>query len=218
MINIQQALELEYNKRKEEFNIQIDSQEEDVIRSSYAYSHLLPRGKDVKKLSLPELRAYYKDRYTKIKDRELKKELDSVKSIWYGSDLHSCTISVEWHKSKMWGMNPRAEAEWYSDYSYGGAVSSGSISGCGYDKLSTAVADVLNKIPSVLKPFYIARENNIKDSLRDLLGYGCGYGILPCLEGGVGVGCYPRIFEKVGYKFSTVASGKTYDAFKIEKI
>jgi hypothetical protein len=54
-------------------------------------------------------------------------------------------------------------------------------------------------------------------SNHNLFGYGSGYGLTPSIEGGVGVSCYPGIFDKLGYKFETIASGKTFDVFAITK-
>lgn len=136
---------------------------------------------------------------------------------------------MEWKRSRMWGSNPSAEC-WYSfkdaagQYNSGYCVS-GSIGGGGYDKGSTAVANVLNQINEVLKPLYAKKDKHIKgiapnrqnEAHRDLFGYGSGYGILPSIEGGVGVSCYPKIFESIGYKFSTQASGKTFDVYTITK-
>ena len=57
-------------------------------------------------------------------------------------------ISIEWKKSATWGANPHGEA-WLSFIDKDGHrnskyVTFGGVSGCGYDKLSTAVAGCLN--------------------------------------------------------------------------
>ena len=62
------------------------------------------------------------------------------------------------------------------------------------------------------------KTKNAKLKNHEVFGYGSGYGILPSFEGGVGVSCYDRIFNKIGYKFETIASGKNFDVFKITKI
>ena len=123
----------------------------------------------------------------------------------------------------MWGANPNAEC-WYSykdaeGNHRSGYVTSGSIGGCGYDKGSTAVAMCLNQINEVLKPLYVIKNNVVpmEQQNRDIFGYGSGYGILPSIEGGVGVSCYPKIFKSIGYKFTTQASGKTFDVYTITK-
>ena len=121
----------------------------------------------------------------------------------------------------MWGSNPSADCV----YSYRDAngdlrsnrVLSGSIGGCGYDKQSEAVARCLNQINEILKLLYTIKNDNIGENNRDLFGYGSGYGITPSIEGGVGVSCYPYIFEKLGYEFKTIASGNTFDVYTITK-
>lgn len=134
--------------------------------------------------------------------------------------MTSVKISVEWKRSAMWGSNPNAEC-WASFINKDGNrdsvyIQSGSIGGCGYDKLSTAVAKCLSQVDAVLKPLYELKNENIDAKNNDLIGYGAGYGILPYIEGGVGVSCYDRIFKKIGFDFKQVASGKTFDVFTIE--
>jgi hypothetical protein len=65
---------------------------------------------------------------------------------------------------------------------------------------------------------YTEKEKNVTAKNHEILGYGSGYGILPSIEGGVGVSCYPTIFKNVGFEFKTTASGKSFDAYSIEKI
>lgn len=66
---------------------------------------------------------------------------------------------------------------------------------------------------------YFHSLKDMKTGLKNhkIFGYGSGYGILPQLEGGVGVSCYPDIFKTVGLKFETIASGSNFDVFKITK-
>ena len=62
------------------------------------------------------------------------------------------------------------------------------------------------------------KSKNVNLKNHDVFGYGSGYGVLPSFEDGVGVSCYDRIFNKIGYKFETLSSGKTFDVFRIIKI
>ena len=57
-------------------------------------------------------------------------------------------ISVEWHRSAMWGYNPSATITAERRRTYGKA------SGCGYDKESAAVAEALNANTEALKIIY----------------------------------------------------------------
>ena len=180
-------------------------------------NNLLPAGKQNEVFnSVIELKEYLKKRL----ELRTSKKLESLnKQLVFNDNLEeieSLTITVEWKKSSMWGSNPTAEA-----YINGiGRVSSGSIGGCGYDKCSTAVANVLNQVPQFKKLMCELKNklSNCKKTNRELFGYGSGYGIIPTFEGGVGVSCYDRIFNSIGYEFKTVSSGKTFDVYRISKV
>lgn len=130
-------------------------------------------------------------------------------------DVMKITINMEWKKSRTWGSNPTAKAYIPNV----GNVTSGSIGGCGYDKGSTAVANVLNQATWLIKLMCIEKnkKKNIGKKNSEIFGYGSGYGIVPSFEGGVGVSCYPRIFESIGLVFETVAWGDNFDAYRITK-
>lgn len=222
------AIQSEQKKTLENFIIGINEVTEvKTLSAKYGYySDLLPRGKKVDKMSITELRAYLIDRKQKAVYKAIEREVNRVKTVMSAGELTSIKIQIEWKRSRMWGNNPTAEL-WASFKRQDGNTDSvyikgSSIGGCGYDKQSTAVAEVLNQVNEVLKPFYILKDkalktdNNVKNG--DLLGYGAGYGLLPSFKGGVGVSCYPKIFEKICFKFSNVASGSNFDAYTIERI
>ena len=109
---------------------------------------------------------------------------------------------IDWTRSRTWGYTAKA-----SD-NYGNV--SGVASGCGYDKASAALADVLNANPYILRRLYaaadkaIAAENTgsvpgVGGEYVKAIGYGAGYSVLPYFEGGVGVSCHVRILEGLGY-------------------
>lgn len=132
--------------------------------------------------------------------------------------LKSAPISITWKRSPMWGNNPTAELQTTFEkdgYTHYSRVNGTSVGGCGYDKESTAVAQVLNQSPEVMKLLYDAAERQPDKKHHDALGYGSGYGILPYFEGGVGVPCFRAIFEKLGYKWEWTASGKNFDVYTI---
>jgi len=164
--------------------------------------------------NVQECKKYLIDRLEKLTLKKLQKTFSYLDFNENLPQIESLTITVEWKRSQMWGINPTAEA-----YVSGlGMVSSGSISGCGYDKQSTAVANVLNQVPQFLKLMYKLKNKNSKLKNNDIFGYGSGYGILPSFEGGVGVNCYNKIFNSIGYEFTTVSSGKNFDVYKVTKI
>lgn len=55
-------------------------------------------------------------------------------------------INVDWHRSRMWGSNPRAEV-WANLAGIRGDYTNGTVSGCGYDKESAAVDLALKDNP-----------------------------------------------------------------------
>ena len=115
-------------------------------------------------------------------------------------------ISVEWHRSSVWGYNPSATVEAGNFTTYGKA------SGCGYDKRSAAVAEALNANPEALKIIY----KYVDDG--GVLPYGARvWAGLPSFSGGVGVGCYQSIFEACGYEWRQVANGNLFDCYTVER-
>ena len=155
-------------------------------------------------------------------DKSYADKLHKLETASNAPTLEFVTINVEWKRSRTWGYNPHvtavtSEAETYT----------GTASGCGYDKQSTAVAEALNASPAVLKMLYAAAENALAAgqrfaqddhgnvTCRDVLGYGSGYSILPYFEGGVGVSCFETIFSRCGYTFRQVANSKHFDAYNV---
>jgi hypothetical protein len=164
--------------------------------------------------SVQECRSYLVDRLEKHTFKKLQKTFQLLEFNENLPQIEKLVITVEWKKSSMWGMNPNAET-----YVNGvGRISSGSIGGCGYDKQSTAVANVLNQIPQFKKLLFAVKDKKVKLKNHEMFGYGSGYGILPSFESGVGVSCYDKIFNKIGYKFETISSGKAIDVYQITKI
>jgi len=187
------------------------------ILDTWRFNDLLPTSKKGYQWNLEELKAYLLNRKQKQINKELSKELADLQRISEAGEILSISISVEWKKSKMWGSNPSAEAKIETTKGYFYYVS-GSIGGCGYDKGSKAVANVLNQCDALKNMLYAVKESQPNIDNRDLFSYGAGYGILPSIEGGVGVSCYDRIFNKIGFNFKSVASGKSFDVYSITKI
>ena len=82
--------------------------------------------------------------------------------------------------------------------------------GWGYDKLSTAIAEVLNQYHPLMKVMYeyidnkMFEEGSLTVNNHEVLGYGSGYGILPYFESGVGVESFYKIFDNLGLKLTQV--------------
>ena len=79
--------------------------------------------------------------------------------------------------------------------------------GWGYDKLSSAISEVLNEYLPLKELLYNYKEKYLFENKllqadnRKIFGYGSGYGILPYFEGGVGVCSYYKIFDSIGLEF-----------------
>ena len=165
----------------------------------------------------------------------------------------SIEIIVTWKKSRTWGWCPRAHCRAYgfpkANPSYPGEtefLTSGAYaSGCGYDKLSTVVADCLNKLPP-FRALLAAKPDS--DFIRTSQEHGREKRIAPygisryaakvertrtdgkrgkitvedtrsSFDGGVGIGCYvgkDGIFAYLGFSCRHVSSDSV-DCFIIEK-
>lgn len=156
-------------------------------------------------------------------EKKTAQSLAQLDRIANAAELESVQISVDWVRSRTWGYNPHVEA-----YTNTGRHT-GTASGYGYDKESTAIAEALNDCESVLKALYTLKEKGLQAGQsdesataccgrdnRDICGYGAGYGVIPYFEGGVGSSCFWAIFEKCGYKV-TGHHGKKSDFYTIER-
>jgi len=124
-------------------------------------------------------------------------------------------ITLEWKKSRMWGSNPRA----YTNYGFEGE----SIGGCGYCKTSTATAQALNSNASILKLMYLKKNELIKkglnaDQIKNKIGYGCGYNIIPSFEGGVDVSSHERILKGLGLIMRCITNTNRTNVYLIRKM
>lgn len=103
--------------------------------------------------------------------------------------IERIVINVHWVKNRVWGMNPHAEA----DVTYDNGKfkeCKARCSGCGYDKLSTVVADILNQCMGD----YLKEKMEGKEKRDDFpRGIQRGY-----FEGGIGINCYTDKSESYG--------------------
>lgn len=128
-------------------------------------------------------------------------------------------ICVDWKASRTWGHNPLAEVRTNKNVFY-----SSRVTGCGYDKRSTATAEALNQSSQVKATLYNALEKQPQKVIKNILcqhtkhykadpndtdyksrhvfGYGvfAGFYSLPRFEGGVGFSCHRSVLERLGYK------------------
>ena len=192
------------------------------IFDSYQTSELLTklRQEQVKsgKLSLADAKFLMIKKQAKNYEQKLKKELDAVEEVENSKgDLESITINVEWAKGSMSANQASAEVEVVTTEGYN-RYYGGKTGGFGYDKESTTVGRALNQSKPLLKLLYAYKEKAMSTQNRDLFGYGSGYGLLPYFEGGVGISCYYRIFERIGFEMKHISNGKKFDVYTVSKI
>jgi len=90
--------------------------------------------------------------------------------------------------------------------------------------------DALNAQPQALRVLYDRAEAALAEgadqhskSARtrygwgDVLGCGSGHSVLPYFEGGVGMSSLLDLFKRGGYSVRSVASGRLYDCYLIER-
>lgn len=160
-----------------------------------------------------------------VMERKLDAVINSDKLFHYGTGL---VITIEWKKSRMWGLNPTA----FTNYGFYGS----SIGGCGYCKKSTATAQALNDYLPIIRLMYIKKnkelghrkevyidqngfENKSERGINHFLfGYGSGYDVLPRFEGGVGVESHRGIIEKIGLKWDVIADTDHVNVYLIKEI
>ena len=180
-------------------------------------------------ISFEKAKEYAVKRMKKQYEKKLSSKLDKLTIAESRKEILSITISVEWKKSSVWGYNPNAEVTikkidkdgcFSYDRYYGYA------SGCGYDKLSAAIADALNHDFDLFAYLCEVKERAIRkghkptatwnESNREYIHYGAGYGALPYFEGGVGSSLF-GVLEKCGFKCTASdRSSKTHDFFFYE--
>lgn len=169
------------------------------------------------RLSLEEKAKRVEERKVK---REAEKELKRIETEKNQPEISEITFTIEWKKSRTWGYCPRLEVNGYYKESIPGEGKffrddSFYASGCGYDKLSTVVGQACNKY---LKYLLWKNETRIKAEKNNP---DFPYGISNYSENrfsygqGIGIECYPRIFEYLGAKFEKIASGSSFDVYKV---
>ena len=148
--------------------------------------------------------------YKELKELERKfkkhfEELEELEKVDYLPKV--LEISINWHTSRTWGACPSAEM-WARGVGY---YEGGTVGGCGYDKRSTAAAEVLGKckelkaaafaVLNAQKLEYITKCFLKYVDQRELLGYGLHLGALSCsFGGGCGMGSILEELEHLGYK------------------
>lgn len=151
------------------------------------------------------------ERMAKQYGKKADKELVHVRTCETAEIPNFISIRVEWKRSTVWGSNPTAEV-------ITGTYTTGTASGCGYDKESAAVAKALNKQFGLLRLMYEAKNKHPRTNNHKLLGYGSGYGARPYFEGGVGMTSLIHVLESIGYRKTSEHHGRMCDFYDFERI
>lgn len=154
------------------------------------------------------------NRLEELKERLIQVQNDLLNRIAEAPQFNKpLVVSIQWLKNSTWGSNPRATTN--KEYEGRG------ISGCGYCKRSTALAEGLNADLSLIQELVIKEEARLNKNpiptRRDFIGYGSGNNIIPSFEGGVGVDCHKRIIEGLGLTFETSIYTDNLEVYTISK-
>ena len=202
-INLKNSL---MSKNNEEVKRQLENIENENMNTLNFYTTNL-RQEQFKegKISMDKFKACAKTKMLKETKKQLDKELKELEKIENNHKLFDTLyIQVQCKKTNL-------------GYQYK-AILSDSIEkiegkytgGWGYDKLSSAISEVLNEYLPLKELLYNYKEKYLFENKltqvnnRDIFGYGSGYGILPYFEGGVGVTSYYKIFNTIGLEFKQI--------------
>lgn len=154
------------------------------------------------KYDLKQAKEVISKRLNKFYDNKLNKvlaDIESVKKV----DKSACRwgqCMIDWNRNATWGNCPKGSyrnGHAFTDYK--------SVTGCGYDKLSTLTANMFNNDKYLISFIldYCEKHNITNDNIRERLGYGIRLSSvsgLPYFEGAVGVECHKSILKKLGFK------------------
>ena len=157
------------------------------------------------KITLEKVQQIAIKKASKEIEKQTTKKMDRVKNIYATiENMEDINIIVQ-HKKTNLGYQYRAILATEKT-----RIEGKYTGGWGYDKLSSALAEVLNKYQPLTKLMYnyiddkMWEEGTLTINNREVLGYGSGHGILPYFEGGVGVSSFYKIFDNLGLKLTQV--------------
>lgn len=214
-INIQQKAREDIKKRFKKSVEQLNAATADDVKKSWYYQGFLTEKQKQKSIEEQKKIIFKKlQKKTNNEILELSKKLEEVAA---APAFLGAVVFVEWKASRTWGKNPTATAKIKTEN--GTTILNGStVTGCGFDKLSEAIARALNASNALKKGLYQkfeeALQNDPAASLYGVLGYGSGYE-LPRFEGGCGVSTICEIFKNCGFVFEEVASGSNFNVFEV---
>lgn len=133
----------------------------------------------------------------KNRNKELKKALTEIEKIKNAEKFSWGRIDIAWNRNSTWGWCPSA------DYRNGHVFEHyNSVTGCGYDKLSTLTAKILNHDVKLMKIFceYCEKNHVNKENIQKKVCYGVRmFHGMPYFEGAVGIECHIKALKKIGF-------------------
>lgn len=122
-------------------------------------------------------------------------------------------ISVDWKRSQLYGLNPMAEVSAWTEKGEVYITKSRRVTGYGFCKLSTAVAEALNDNKAIMSIMHVCESEN--------LPYGVNaFHRQPnaIFVGGVGVDCYFEVFDAIGLVCTEVSNADTFNSYYIYRV
>ena len=202
-INLKNSL---VSKNNEEVKRQLENIENENMNTLNFYTTNL-RQEQFKdgKISMDKFKACAKTKMLKETKKQLDKELKELEKIENNHKLFDTLyIQVQSKKTSL-GYQFKAILSDTTE-----KIEGKYTGGWGYDKLSSAISEVLNEylpLKELLynyKEKYLFENKLIQADNRNIFGYGSGYGILPYFEGGVGTSCYYKILDTIGLELKNI--------------
>ena len=202
-INLKNSL---VNKNNEEVKRQLENIENENMNTLNFYTTNL-RQEQFKegKISMDKFKACAKTKMLKETKKQLDKELKELEKIENNHKIFdNLYIQVQSKKTNL-GYQFKATLSDTIE-----KIEGSYTGGWGYDKLSSAISEVLNEYLPLKELLYNYKEKYLFENKllqannHEILGYGSGYGILPYFEGGVGVSSYYKIFDSIGLEFKQI--------------
>ena len=202
-INLKNSL---VSKNNEEVKRQLENIENENMNTLNFYTTNL-RQEQFKegKISMDKFKACAKTKMLKETKKQLDKELKELEKIENNHKLFD-TLYIQ-IQSKKTSLGYQFKATLSDNIE---KIEGKYTGGWGYDKLSSAISEVLNEylpLKELLynyKEKYLFENKLIQANNHEIFGYGSGYGILPYFEGGVGVSSYYEIFNTIGLEFKQI--------------
>lgn len=202
---LQKELKARLNQSKEQIK---NFKSIDDVLGWWYYRNLLTK-KQIEKaqnneLTLKEVKILLINAILKEQEKTYQKELKKINNILNQDNIRWGKCSIDWVKNRTWGNCPKGEycnGFKYQEYR--------SVTGCGYCKLSTLTANMLNDDVNLMAYIYkfVEKHRINKDNIQNKLGYGIRiYNGQPYFEGGVGVECHIRILKNLGFNVEHYAT------------